>query len=67
MRRAMTAYLGSLRETEIAVVPEDVGCGGGAVPCFECKGRGGWDWMEPEIPAAPCGSCKGTGKVLVAI
>jgi hypothetical protein len=63
----MIAYVGARRETEVAVLTADLGCGAGIVPCFECKGRGVWDYMEPEIPAAPCVTCKGTGKVLVAV
>jgi hypothetical protein len=66
-RAAMVAYLGARRETEVAVTPLDLGCGAGAVRCFECKGSGIWHWMAPEIPAAPCVSCKGTGRVLLAI
>jgi DnaJ-class molecular chaperone len=66
-RRAMIAYVGARRETEVAVMSDDLGCGAGVVTCFECKGRGVWDYMEPEIPAGPCVSCKGTGKVFVAI
>jgi hypothetical protein len=46
----MIAYLGSSRETDVAVATDDLGCGAGAVTCFECQGRGVWDYMEPEIP-----------------
>lgn len=63
----MIAYLGSKRETEVYVEPTDLGCGAGQVPCFECGGSGIWAFMEPEIKASACVSCKGTGKVLVSV
>lgn len=63
----MLAYAGFKRETEVLVEPEDLGCGAGRVPCFECEGYGVWDYMAPEIPAEPCTVCKGSGKVLVSI
>jgi len=42
----MIAYLGEARDTEIAVGTVDLGCGAGAVPCFECHGTGWWDFAE---------------------
>ena len=63
----MIAYVGALRETEVEVFPEDLGCGAGKVPCFECLGSGWWAFMEPEIPGEPCVCCKGTGYVLISI
>lgn len=67
----MIAYLGASRSTEVAVDPVDLGCGVGEVPCFECGGDGDWTkfYPEPETLTEPlqCVTCKGTGRVLVAV
>jgi hypothetical protein len=63
----MVAYLGEAPETEVPIDPVDIGCGAGAVPCFECGGSGWWGFAEPLEPGCPCNDCKGTGKVLVSI
>lgn len=65
----MTAYLGFLRDTEVSVLPIDLGCGAGQVTCFECGGTGDWTPFHPEPENGPysCVDCKGTGKILISI
>ena len=62
----MIAYRGFLRTTEVVVSPEDLGCGAGRVPCFECGGTGRWG-SPPEVPEDDCVDCKGSGAVLISI
>ena len=67
----MTVYLGFKRETEVSVMPHDLGCGAGAVTCFECGGDGDWTKFHPELHSLreplKCVDCKGAGLVLVSI
>ena len=64
----MTVYVGWTRNTAVLDMDVvDLGCGAGEIGCLECQGTGVWKWMEPEIPAHQCVSCKGSGKILVSI
>lgn len=67
MIATMIVYLGFSRTTEVEVKPIDHGCGAGQVSCFECGGRGIWDYMVPLEPASDCVACKGTGKIYISI
>jgi hypothetical protein len=63
----MTVYAGRNLVTGVDRLVQPIGCGAGEIDCLECGGSGVWDFMEPEIAAADCVQCKGTGRQLIAI
>lgn len=67
MTEPMIGYLGWWRDTEVPVLPRDLGCGAGEVTCFECGGSGDWTQFHPEQVLTQCVCCKGTGRVLISI
>jgi hypothetical protein len=68
----MSVWLGHLRETEVQVTVERLGCGAGRIICPECSGSGDWTRFLPDPDSLPegklaCVECKGTGFVLVSV
>ena len=61
----MTIHAGLNHVTAVEVDVTIIADGIGQIECFECDGRGTWDYGPVEEPIVDCVKCKGTGRILV--